>query len=299
MNPKLAAEMIDGTFDHPILTRYQERNLLKLSVKGDEIARNELIRCNQRLIGSIAARFVNPSSAYPDLVAEGNRGLFHALRKFRLSKGVRLGTYAVPWIKRYMQAYVLENRTIRIPINQAQLAYKTSCHFDDLNSELGRDPTPEELGKSIKEEPFIAQRALQDSRVVAFSIPDEDEDKDNAFDTVTFDSEEASVPDIVINKDNIAKLKRCLKRLPARQQEIIRRRFAIGKYKKKEIFDAIGKDMDLCRERIRQLEVEALNSLRKMIQNDRTLIDPYVAPKRRKSNDNRVRKNVRKAKEAS
>lgn len=240
----------------------QERKKLEKLVEMGEEARQHLIEANTRLVVSIAKKYIGLGVPFLDLIQEGNMGLIRAVDKFDYRRGTRFSTYATWWIRQSISRALSEQgRTIRIPIHMGDRIRKMYKTAQRMEQEEGRRPTPEEIAEEIDLEPSKVQWMMEVSRHPLHLEKPVGEDGDVEFGQLIED-EGAPAPSDVASQDLLAeRMEELLSTLTPRQARILRLRFGLQNgysYKLEEIAQRFG----LTRERIRQIEQEALDRLR-------------------------------------
>ncbi|MEE2757871.1 MAG: RNA polymerase sigma factor RpoD [Myxococcota bacterium] len=236
--------------------RLIDRNLREL-----ERAKSAMILANLRLVVSIAKRYVNHGLHFLDLIQEGNIGLMRAVDKFEYQRGHKFSTYATWWIRQAITRAIADQaRTIRIPVHLIETINKIARVAKSMEQELGRKPHPEEIARHLDMTIEQVQRALKITRgPISLETPvGEDDSKLGDFieDTATL-SPDQSATNLLMNEET----KRILGTLSDRESEVLRLRFGIGK-RQDHTLEEVGKVFDLTRERIRQIEAQALRKLR-------------------------------------
>jgi RNA polymerase primary sigma factor len=240
----------------------QRRAELERIVRAGEQARQKLIRANTRLVISIAKRYIGQGVALPDLIQEGNLGLMRAVERFDYRRGYRLSTYATWWIRQAISRAVSDQgRTIRLPVHMGDSIRMLYRVARQLEQELGRPATPEELAEAMHLSPERVRWMLRISRRTLSLEEPVGEEEETELGSFIEDESTPPPPETVDRTLLREKIEELLDTLPAREARVLRLRFGLhdGHY---YTLEEVGRKFGLTRERIRQIEVQALNRLR-------------------------------------
>ena len=246
-----------------LLTHEQEIELAKRILEGDELAKKELAAANLRLVVSIAKRYVGRGMLFLDLIQEGNMGLIKAVEKFDYTKGFKFSTYATWWIRQAITRAIADQaRTIRIPVHMVETINKLTRIQRQLVQELGREPTAEEIAEKMDGMTPAKVREIQKISLepVSLETPIGEEDDSHLGDFI--EDEGAMSPDDYASNELLKdELNEVLLELTDREEKVLRLRFGLDDGRTRTL-EEVGKEFNVTRERIRQIEAKALRKLK-------------------------------------
>jgi len=254
---------------YELLTPEEEVALSKRITDGDEDARHYMINANLRLVVKIARRYMNRTLALGDLIEEGNIGLMRAVEKFDPAYGCRFSTYATWWIRQSVERAIMnQSRTIRLPVHVAKEYNGVMSSFNRLRTTLGREPNELEVAEELQ----IPLERVQDLLRSSLSTESADvvrhEDGDFTIYDITADQDAASPSQNMEQNRRDEMLAAWMKHLTPKEQEVVRLRYGLGSNDDAWTLEAIGVHIGVTRERIRQIQVAALQKLRRMVDSD-------------------------------
>jgi RNA polymerase nonessential primary-like sigma factor len=252
----------------PLLTADEEKHFSRLARSGDQSGRRRMIESNLRLVVKISRRYINRGLTLLDLIEEGNLGLIRAVEKFDPERGFRFSTYATWWIRQTIERAIMnQTRTIRLPIHVVKELNIYLRAARELTQKLDHEPSAEEIADLLDKPAADVKRMLGlNERVTSVDTPLGPDSDRSVVDTIA-DTRESDPSELLQDSDIKESIADWLQELTEKQREVVSRRFGLQGYESSTL-EEVGREIGLTRERVRQIQVEALRRLRTIMESN-------------------------------
>ncbi len=276
LEPDIVQQYLKEMRKTPLLTFEEEQALAKRIARGDKEARARMIEANLRLVVSIGKRYVNRGLPFPDIIEEGNIGLIRAVEKFDYKRGFKFSTYAVWWIRQAIERAISNQvRMIRLPVHVAEDAYRYTRTVRTLSQELRREPLPEETAKRMKISVQKVRTLSQVTREIYSLDAFISAEGDDTLRDLIVDDQTPSPENMASDASRRKQIGDWVAKLPETERRILELRFGI-KQENPLTLNSIGRQFGITRERVRQIEKNAIRRIRQMTLNSRLTLDDVL-----------------------